>query len=300
MDDVLIQTISSNGRHHQTLERPEGELGILSLAEGVSPIVDIVAIHGLDGDRESSWKAKNNKMWLKDHDMLPARIKNARILTYGYDVATWGTELHSDLTLHDHAESLITKLVSYRELTRTSDRPIIFIAHSMGGIVLKFALILANQTHEKHHFHHRSLADNTKGILFIGTPHQGTDSVTVAQHLAEICSINTRLNRALRRDLVTYSEMLQDQVSAYTAISGRYTTKFFYEAYGTRLPDGSTPVIVPKYSAVVPGMVNAEVVVLYKDHSGMVKFKSPTDCDFGTVSTTIKLMVREIAEDGLV
>ncbi|KAF8526899.1 hypothetical protein BU17DRAFT_39960, partial [Hysterangium stoloniferum] len=246
------------------------------------PLYSIVAIHGLDGDRESSWKANNGKLWLKDPDMLPAQIKNARILTYGYDAATWGTQPRAKVTIHDHAENFLQALVNYREFTHTS------------------ALMLANQAHEGHLFKYRSFAEKTEGILFLGTPHQGTNGVTVAQHLADICSISTRFNNSLRKDLVKYSEMLQDQVAAYTAISGQYTTKFFYEVYGTHLPDGSTPVIVPKHSAVVPGMVDAEAVGLNKDHSGMIKFDSPDDGDYWTVSTTIELMVRSIAEEWVI
>jgi hypothetical protein len=84
-----------------------------------------VAIHSLDGNRELSWTASTatgKKMWLKDPDMLPAKVKNARILTYGYNAATWGSlpqlAVH---TMHDHAESLIMKVMEYRAVTNTPE-----------------------------------------------------------------------------------------------------------------------------------------------------------------------------------
>ncbi|KAF8240995.1 hypothetical protein L208DRAFT_1087908, partial [Tricholoma matsutake] len=60
--------------------------GINVLVSGVDPIVDIVAIHGLDGHPMKSWTAANDMLWL--HDLLPEKIPHACILTYGYDAYT--------------------------------------------------------------------------------------------------------------------------------------------------------------------------------------------------------------------
>jgi hypothetical protein len=83
----------------------------------------IVAIHSLDGDRELSWTAKTvngHKMWLKDRDMLPKDISNARILTYGYDAATWGEQQQlAKQTMHGHAKTLVARVVQYRARTNT-------------------------------------------------------------------------------------------------------------------------------------------------------------------------------------
>ncbi|KAF8526913.1 hypothetical protein BU17DRAFT_40230, partial [Hysterangium stoloniferum] len=111
-------------------------VGLKELAPGDSPVVDIVTIHGLDGDRELSWTAHDGVLWLKD--LLPADIPDARIFTYGYDAATSEGPQLSKLTIHDHAEQLINKVVKERESDNTSSRPIIFIAYGMGGIVWKF------------------------------------------------------------------------------------------------------------------------------------------------------------------
>jgi hypothetical protein len=45
----------------------------------------IVAIHGLDGDREISWMV----LWLRD--LLPKEIPYARTLSYGYNANTRGS-----------------------------------------------------------------------------------------------------------------------------------------------------------------------------------------------------------------
>ncbi|PVF91600.1 hypothetical protein CPB86DRAFT_685132, partial [Serendipita vermifera] len=109
------------------------ELGFKELSPGQDPVVDIVAIHGLDGHRERSWTAANGTMWLKD--LLPLDIPNARILTYGYDSDTRRFTHTSTQSIFQHAETFVADLTQVR--SGNPERPIIFLAHSLGGIVLK-------------------------------------------------------------------------------------------------------------------------------------------------------------------
>ncbi|KAF8526905.1 hypothetical protein BU17DRAFT_82347 [Hysterangium stoloniferum] len=295
MDDLLHSSRSKGNPP----ERPEGGFGVKCLAKGESPVVDIVAIHSLDGHRELSWTAENEKMWLKDPDMLPAQAKNARILTYGYNAATWGEQQQlAEEKMHDLAENFVSRVVQYRMSTSTpKDRPMIFIAHSMGGIILKFALLYANGHHDGHVAENKSFSEATKGILFIGTPHQGTSGITAAESFVKIYTMNGEVDQTLRQHLVANSETLQDQLADYCSISDKYITKFFYEIYKSKLPKDRPQVLVPKFSAVVPGAVNAEPLGLYKDHLHLVKFTSPEDDDYNAVVTAIVLMIRKILED---
>ncbi|KAJ5175660.1 uncharacterized protein N7482_001537 [Penicillium canariense] len=95
----------------------------------------LIAVHGLNGHREQTWTASNQINWLRD--LLPSDIPNARILTYGYDARTHGT---NDLTaqfLYEHAITFLGKLCIFRRNTKAKKRPIIFLAHSLGGILVK-------------------------------------------------------------------------------------------------------------------------------------------------------------------
>ncbi|KAI4093367.1 MAG: hypothetical protein LQ344_002955 [Seirophora lacunosa] len=99
----------------------------------------IVAVHGLNGDAIRTWTTnKTEKFWLADPEMLPKNMSNARILSFGYDAsATAFFGRTSSDTILQHAHTLVAELVADRQLEGAVGRPIIFICHSLGGIVVK-------------------------------------------------------------------------------------------------------------------------------------------------------------------
>ncbi|KAH8723188.1 hypothetical protein GQ44DRAFT_741145 [Phaeosphaeriaceae sp. PMI808] len=88
--------------------------GLKVVAEGEQPVVDIVAVHGLNGHRDETWTAANGTHWLRD--LLPKDIPNARIFCWGYDANTHGKRV-SHQFLHDHAEQLVSDLCLRRKRT---------------------------------------------------------------------------------------------------------------------------------------------------------------------------------------
>ena len=110
-------------------------LGILALHEPSEAIVDIVFVHGLTGDREKTWMAKNAiAPW--PQTLLPLKVPNARVLTFGYDayVADW-RGMVSKNRIGNHSWKLLTALATYRE----DDNTVRFIKWSSLGIGLMAA-----------------------------------------------------------------------------------------------------------------------------------------------------------------
>ncbi|KAF8530136.1 hypothetical protein BU17DRAFT_78714 [Hysterangium stoloniferum] len=272
---------------NHTRNPADSGLGIKVLVEGIAPTIDIVAIHGLDGHREGSWTAENGILWLKD--LLPQQLPNVRIVTYGYDASTGSQSYKIDETLYGHGENFISRLALLRESTTTATRPIIFIAHSLGGIILKFALIHANQCNESHLPHHKRIMLSTIGILFFGTPHQGAAlALSASQMLLVRLPVDENTSHTLLRNLAINSEMLEIQLALYNGISACFNTKFLYEIYQTVLDDGTSGFIVPRSSAIVPGARNAEPIGLNKNHTDMTKYCSAKDDDFIVVVSLLQ------------
>jgi hypothetical protein len=60
------------------------------------------------------------------------------------------------------------------------ERPVVFIAQSMGGLVVKKALQQA-KTYQNPAW--KAIAENTRGVVFLATPHTGADAAVLASYL---------------------------------------------------------------------------------------------------------------------
>lgn len=99
----------------------------------------IVAVHGLGGHYRSTWEFHQSnirKLWLEDFliDQLRDANISARVLSYGYDSAIFTKTVTS---IESEADSLLDRLNLKRYLEPEKRRPIIFVAHSLGGLVVK-------------------------------------------------------------------------------------------------------------------------------------------------------------------
>ncbi|TGO36360.1 hypothetical protein BHYA_0127g00150 [Botrytis hyacinthi] len=169
---------------------------------GESPYrIDIVALHGIKGDAFRTWTEKNEdgvkNMWLRDQ--LPNELPGARIFSFGYDanvLFSRGTG-----TIEDFATNLLEDLVRERKDDSNQKRRIIFICHSMGGIVLKKALIKAVDNNL-----YKNTFDSTSAILFLATPHMGSDETKIPLSVANFAngflSVPMRLSGRVRDDLI--------------------------------------------------------------------------------------------------
>jgi hypothetical protein len=96
-----------------------------------------VAVHGLGGHWDKTWTGNTNKNWLKD--FLPQQLEGggtpARIMSFGYDSRTAFIKAITDID--DVVNMLLDRVEGERESIEEKSRPLIFIAHSLGGIVVK-------------------------------------------------------------------------------------------------------------------------------------------------------------------
>lgn len=239
--------------------------------------IDIVAVHGLQGDAIRTWTHEKSQIcWLRD--LLPRKIPNARVLSWGYlaNTNSWGGKsTTSDRILH-HAETLIEELQINREVDDGSTRPIIFLCHSLGGIIVKRALTIAAG-----HVSHRSarlhlIYTCTFGILFFGTPHNGSGIARPANRLIKFVSAVvprriTRFETSLVTGLEVDSETLQNITQDFAPMMTRYHIYFFWEQLPTNLIY-STDYVVARSSAapVIDGTNRCGIAANHRD---MCKFE---------------------------
>ncbi|KAK5658169.1 hypothetical protein OQA88_2142 [Cercophora sp. LCS_1] len=249
--------------------------------EADDALIDIVAVHGLNGHCVRTWSRQNDPksknpitFWLRD--LLPEKMPGARILTFQYESKVLFNRSIGGLS--DVAGQLLSKLQAERG-DGARHRPIVFLAHSLGGIVVKRALILAN---EKHNDTSHDIVDATRGIVFFGTPHRGSDVADSLAPLHKITSIGWRKLK-LFSTLKMHSEGLLDVSDEFRYIAHRYALITFYEQHiHPMLRDP----IVTKTSAIM-GIAHEDIMMLGGNHSSMCKF-AEKDPRFEAVSRSIQ------------
>ncbi|KAK3314381.1 Alpha/Beta hydrolase protein [Apodospora peruviana] len=240
------------------------------------PNLDIVAVHGLNGDCIRSWTSispaatgKSTTCWL--NELLPHRIPRARVMTFGYNASVFGNT--SIAGIRDNARSLLSHLQDGREeedgvadAASITGRPIVFVGHSLGGIIIKQALRIANN--ERNSF--GDIADSTRGIVFFGTPHRGADAATWASLVSSItaAAFGNGPKSFLLKALKPNSRDLMDLSEDFRPLSMKYAIASFVEQ---DVYSGLGRVVVEKHSAVME-LPHEEVLVIGGNHSSICKF----------------------------
>ncbi|RPA77438.1 hypothetical protein BJ508DRAFT_228758 [Ascobolus immersus RN42] len=273
-------------------------------AGGEKPIVDVVFVHGLKGDRLETWtwvgKKHEEVFWPRDlllPDLEEAGV-DARIMTYGYN--SHPDEFlgaASTNKLHDHAVTFVNELYYNRRRARGVERPIIFVAHSLGGLLVKRALIYANTCSSGHNLHLRSIKTSTFGILFFGTPHQGSDMAKWASMMERFISLLPKgiidTNPSLINTLGKNSETLQNINESFLGLSRELKMFYFWEELPTTLPNGGRQRVVEQWSAVPDGQTDTERGAIHATHSDMVKFYGFDSPGYSVVSGAITRYAEE-------
>lgn len=223
-------------------------------------------MHGLNGSPIQTWTHSQTKaFWLKD--FLPLDIDGARVMTFGYnaDVA-FG---NSTADINDHAKDLLSSLIDQREeddvsrccLLLQPGRSLMY-RHSGSVETSHIHCSLARWHHceEGTISRHRSanietqtlilrqalfgariearyhtLFENTLGIVFLGTPHRGSDKAKYGDILAKVATAvmhkpSSRLTSALQAN----SLELQLLTSEFRHQLPKHQVVSFYERKPTK------------------------------------------------------------------
>lgn len=202
-NDIKLQSIAhrarSNLRYHQASTRGGAQNNRVRYLDGVHPLhlstsslevadgkklredkydVDIVFVHGLLGCPFETWMCgtDENSVWAKKwllEDLKQDRC-NPRVLSIGYDAQLLASDSEwRTMSFYDTSHDIASKLESAR--VGCGDRPVIFVTHSLGGIVVKQMLKDAAESSTSH------LLESVSGVLFYGVPHHGSPVAQVIQ-----------------------------------------------------------------------------------------------------------------------
>ncbi|KGO77979.1 hypothetical protein PITC_025070 [Penicillium italicum] len=237
------------------------ETGLKLLYDGLTPKFDIIAIHGLNGHRENSWTAANGVNWLQD--LLPDDMPNIRVLSWGYSLTTEANS-HGKISQQKLSEQLVYDLWEWRsstnvktqltkpenknsliltEATQTVNRPIVFIAHSLGGPIVKSvsftilrstqkrfvidhdqALLYADSAQETLITNLHSIRSSTIGAIFMGTPQLDSRLIGLQSYLA-----NAKGSDQESSNIYKEANWLVTILQSYPSISQKFRTLVVHE-----------------------------------------------------------------------
>lgn len=158
---------------------------------------------------------------------------------------------------------------------------------------------------------------STFAVLFMGTPHQGGEGLTILDAVTRVLSLVSYTNLALIEKIKPNSDWLRDLQERYSAISRDFRTVCGYELRGTYTPARGRLLVrapeiqkretnsclqtirqlVPKASATLFAATDIPALAFDADHVTMVKFSGAEDPNFQKIVKRIELFVRLAVDD---
>ena len=161
-----------------------------------------------------------------------------------------------------------------------------------------------------------AILEATRGIIFLGTPHVGTDLAKWGRILTGISKAFRKTNKDIIRVLSPGSEMLANVQQEFGMMlegrreegKRRITMFCFYEElgyigigevvhvnfFGFLIKVLMVLQIVPKHSAILP---NCENQSIHSNHKGMVRFSGIDDNGYKMVSGRLRMLAKEVERE---
>lgn len=266
--------------------KERGPLGLTTLHEPEDrAVASLIFVHGVGGGSQSTWSLDAGQhFWPRDWLSQDDLVKNARVLTFGY---AWSFKQNMGLSVADIAKTLLQNMIDSPTIGRSTHgqepTPIIFVGHSMGGIVIKKACSLAREQPE-----FKLVAERLFAVVFVATPHREGEMAGILAKL--IGSSDGQIPHLT--NLVSNFSTVQDINKGFRPISRGLKLFSFYETRPTYLASGSASLIVDKSQSSL-GFHNEVCLPLDADHRSMCKFSTTRDANYLQIRNVLATLIDE-------
>lgn len=280
---AIVAVVAIKGCGPDAVTPPPKSKAVIAITgtENAARRGDIVFVHGLDGDAHGTWTNRDAEdfFWPK---WLGDELSDVGVWCVDYDAhaSEW---LGGSMPIEDRSTNLLEEL----RLNGIGKKPVIFVGHSLGGIVIKQMLHDA-ATMNKEGWD--MIAKRTKGVVFIATPHSGSLLASLQKMLAAYVP-GTRPSDV--------SGQLQRNASQLRALSNWYSSNVerlrirtisFFE---TREINGF---LVVDEASANPGLSGVIPIPLDADHISICKPRDAEQQVCRSVLDFVKSHLRAIGE----
>ena len=232
---------------------------------------DVVFVHGLGGDAFGTWRHGKEESTSWPH-WLGREFPDVGVwsIEYAASPTKWGRikrwfrpgarDAGQSMALPARALEVLDLMVQ----KGVGQRPILFVCHSLGGLLVKHILRKADDQNAGSSMH--AVAANTRAILFLATPHGGAVLASLIDAFRTIFGATVSIE-----DLRAHDAHLVDLYDRYrrNAVRLGIETKTYYESRGV----GGALTIVNSTSAQCG--VGDDAVALDEDHLSIAKPRDP-------------------------
>ncbi|RYP15649.1 hypothetical protein DL767_010303 [Monosporascus sp. MG133] len=174
-------------------------------------------------------------------------------------------------------------------------RPILFVAHSLGGIIVKEMLRRANSCQScQPHLH--NVFNSTIGIVFFGTPHGGADPRGFLRHVAEtlIRAAGFSVNDQIVNTLLPSSARLRELRDEFGPIAHEqnWIVHSFQEELGIKYLNGRK--VVEDTSSYLNFPFIETTQHIGRNHMDMCRFTGLDDIEYKKVVAVLDRMTRTV------
>ena len=279
---------------------PVGGVGGVGKGEDADVAADVVFIHGLQGGPYASWRTKGaertaditlNQCWPSEWLAREPGMGNVRLLSLGYPTKIFDWE-GASVSFREQSGKVMKKLAA----AGVGQRPVIFVAHSMGGLVIKEMIMQSSNAERESGSDYddpriRDVLSNTKGVVFYSTPHSGSWLADASWATFWYLSLKDTVS-VLRPG--PYVDGLNDFFKKYCE-KQKVSVLSFCEGTATELLDSYKPV---SYNAVVVPAESAHpgfgdfVVLEGENHIYVCKPAAKTDLAYAKLVAFVKDVVQ--------
>ncbi|KAL4419867.1 hypothetical protein ABPG75_006965 [Micractinium tetrahymenae] len=272
--------------HHDVLAR-EG----ISADTADAPLLDIVFIHGIRGGAFATWRREGvlergqareslDRSVCWPSSWVAKEIPEARLLSIEYAAPVSGWEGEA-LPFQGTVAQLMEKLAA----AGVGQRPVIFVTHSMGGLVVKDMLVTAKQQKDERL---RRLHSAAAGAVFYSVPHAGSRLADWGWYLRYVGGSPAKHVRQLKTG--PHLDELNAAVRAMCK-SGQLPVLSFSEGLPTKL--AYIPTHVVPHESAYPGYGDF-VVLAEHDHISVCKPADTEDPAYARLMAFLRARVHDL------
>lgn len=170
------------------------------------------------------------------------------------------------------------------------NRPLVFIGHSMGGLVIAKAVTMMDAQRDSF----RKMFEATAGCIFFGSPFNGAQAASVA---AMFSYVGEKFNQAMTSKLLELMKpgdaSLRELRGDFMRLVGKLSPKIelycFWENHDTDIAKMAADFIKKREPAVIAGRLSGAFYDLFKRASGPLKIVERESATFGDVVDNLGL-----------